>query len=385
MPVSMLASLPWTARRLHTYVAYVLAIPLFLTILTGIAYRLLRTAGAEKENVKWLMTVHNMSAVGLGGIYPILLAVSIIALSLSGFSLTYLYDLIASILCCRPRRRYAAGDNRSRNIYSEIARFEARNNSNKGASTSGSPSSSSITSVDAILTGGPTINNTTNSTSNEPFHSASDILQNDLFSHSGDDSLDDDDDDDDDDYDDPTDHSFLNRRLTSLSSSSSNSFLLKFQDQCQSLLPKAITSRWAHRTAGMVLIVPLLITAITGAMYTIAKSWLYLEKEQYRILMYLHEGRYIESTGTVYVFLVGGGLLSLTSTGIYMLLLRNGLCLRTSTSSLSARYSTLDSNSATVFGQPSANTMARIQRAFDINNNADETEDEGFGGTPSGL
>ncbi len=78
------------------------------------------------------------------------------------------------------------------------------------------------------------------------------------------------------------------------------------------------------RCLGTILLVPLLITCITGGMYTFYKHWLYLDsREDLHIWMYLHEGRYLNET--VYVTIIGLTTLNLTIAGIVLSLRRSGL------------------------------------------------------------
>ena len=49
-----------SCRRVHLWLACAAAVPVLLTAASGTVYRLARTAGAEKANVKWLMHVHTV-------------------------------------------------------------------------------------------------------------------------------------------------------------------------------------------------------------------------------------------------------------------------------------------------------------------------------------
>ncbi len=72
----------------------------------------------------------------------------------------------------------------------------------------------------------------------------------------------------------------------------------------------------------MVLIfcVPLLISAITGLAHRLGRSWLGLSKDFGRIMMTLHEGRYLgEWMIPIYVLAVGLGVLAILATGLVLL------------------------------------------------------------------
>ncbi len=77
--------------------------------------------------------------------------------------------------------------------------------------------------------------------------------------------------------------------------------------------------RWVHRLVGMIAILPLTLSATTGIIYRLSRTWFGLETDQVGIFLSLHEGRYF---GTVlqplYVLLVGVGLILLLVTGIRM-------------------------------------------------------------------
>lgn len=317
------AALIWmslrSCRRIHFWIATVAALPILLTAATGVAYRLARTSGASKDDVKWLIHLHTLSIIGFESVYPLFLSLLVLGLSMTGFFLSWLSNLLGTCLCCCCRRRNHRAD--SRNIHKGIARFEAR-----------------------IMNGGGVGNVQIDSDSNEPSEAEEEEEEDD----------------------DPTDYSFLDRRVP-------NPIAWTIKQRMQALLPRVFTWRWLHRACGVAIFVPFTITAITGGMYTIAKSWIFLEKEEYRTLMYLHEGRYIEVTGTIYVTFVGVGVLVLASTGVWMVTSRLA-CLRTITTG-AGQYAAVSQPTGSAFAQPSANTMARIQKAFDIN--ADETEDEG--------
>merc|ERR1712187_582015 len=75
-----------TFRSIHHTVALFLSWPIFFTIITGVAYRLLRMHGFE--NVKWLRHVHAGYFKLLMPVYPLVVCAIIVVLSISG---SYMY------------------------------------------------------------------------------------------------------------------------------------------------------------------------------------------------------------------------------------------------------------------------------------------------------
>lgn len=72
-----------------------------------------------------------------------------------------------------------------------------------------------------------------------------------------------------------------------------------------------------HRRTAPILFVPLLLTALTGIVYRIGRSWLGLPKEFGNFMMLLHEGRFLgKPLVPIYVLLVGLGLLGMIVSGI---------------------------------------------------------------------
>lgn len=87
---------------------------------------------------------------------------------------------------------------------------------------------------------------------------------------------------------------------------------------------KPITSgklnfRLLHGFLAPILLLPLLISAITGIGYSLGENWFGLSDEQVEILMDIHQGNYLGSSlRVIYVLLVGLGLLAILVTGIEM-------------------------------------------------------------------
>jgi uncharacterized iron-regulated membrane protein len=74
--------------------------------------------------------------------------------------------------------------------------------------------------------------------------------------------------------------------------------------------------RQLHRQLAPVLMLPFLVTAITGVAHRLGKSWLGLSKEQVHFLMVIHEGEYLgKDLKPFYVLLNGVGMLVILMTG----------------------------------------------------------------------
>lgn len=77
--------------------------------------------------------------------------------------------------------------------------------------------------------------------------------------------------------------------------------------------------RWIHRILAPIAFLPLLLSASTGIAYRLGRAWFDLPREQASILMRLHQGSYFGTVGrSIYVLLVGLGLIMLLITGIQM-------------------------------------------------------------------
>jgi uncharacterized iron-regulated membrane protein len=82
--------------------------------------------------------------------------------------------------------------------------------------------------------------------------------------------------------------------------------------------PKKDT-RWVHRILAPIAFLPLLLSASTGIAYRLGRAWFSLSSEQASLLMSIHQGSFFGSVGrSIYVLLVGLGLVVLLITGIQM-------------------------------------------------------------------
>jgi len=76
---------------------------------------------------------------------------------------------------------------------------------------------------------------------------------------------------------------------------------------------------WHRRLAG-IMILPLIVTALTGVSYRLSKDWFGLTRDQAHFLMVIHEGEYPgDQLKGIYVLLNGLGVLFLLTTGATML------------------------------------------------------------------
>ena len=74
--------------------------------------------------------------------------------------------------------------------------------------------------------------------------------------------------------------------------------------------------RQFHRQLAPILMLPFLVTAITGVAHRLGKSWFGLSRDQVHVLMVIHEGEYLGTDlKPFYVLLNGLGLLVMVITG----------------------------------------------------------------------
>ena len=91
--------------------------------------------------------------------------------------------------------------------------------------------------------------------------------------------------------------------------------------------PLALRLRQAHATLAPLVMLPLLITVVTGLGYRLLRDWGGLGRDRAHLLMVLHEGewltRWFGSNGeTLYVLLNGLGLLWMLASGGALLVQR---------------------------------------------------------------
>ncbi len=77
--------------------------------------------------------------------------------------------------------------------------------------------------------------------------------------------------------------------------------------------------RFLHRRLSPWFLVPLVFIAVTGLIYRIGRAWFGMSKETGHEIMKLHSGEWMGvDVSVVYLFLVGGGLLFLVCSGLWM-------------------------------------------------------------------
>jgi len=79
------------------------------------------------------------------------------------------------------------------------------------------------------------------------------------------------------------------------------------------------TLRKLHSNLAPIILLPFIITAITGIAYRLGRSWFGLTKDQTHFLMAIHQGDFFgKQLEPIYVLLNGLGLLFMLITGIVM-------------------------------------------------------------------
>ncbi|MFH7243407.1 MAG: PepSY domain-containing protein [Spirulina sp.] len=81
--------------------------------------------------------------------------------------------------------------------------------------------------------------------------------------------------------------------------------------------------RKLHRKSAPIIFLPLLLTALTGVVYRVGRTWFGLSEDVGDVFLTIHEGGFLgESLVPVYVLLMGVGLLGMLVTGIVMVIKR---------------------------------------------------------------
>ncbi|MDY6806959.1 MAG: PepSY domain-containing protein [Cyanobacteriota bacterium] len=77
--------------------------------------------------------------------------------------------------------------------------------------------------------------------------------------------------------------------------------------------------RQIHRLLAPIIFLPLIVSALTGIIYRLGKSWFGMSPDTANIFMVIHQGQYFGDVGKpIYVLLVGLGLIVMLITGINM-------------------------------------------------------------------
>jgi hypothetical protein len=78
--------------------------------------------------------------------------------------------------------------------------------------------------------------------------------------------------------------------------------------------------RKLHRFIAPILLIPILLTTVTGVAYRVGKSWFGMSKDIGEIFLNIHQGSFLgPQLRTFYVLLDGLGLIGLLVTGIFMM------------------------------------------------------------------
>ncbi len=81
--------------------------------------------------------------------------------------------------------------------------------------------------------------------------------------------------------------------------------------------PRKINARKIHRIFAPIVFLPLAVSAVTGVIYRLGKSWFGMSSENAAIFMRIHQGSYLgDFFKPIYVLLVGLGLIVMLITGI---------------------------------------------------------------------
>lgn len=81
--------------------------------------------------------------------------------------------------------------------------------------------------------------------------------------------------------------------------------------------------RKLHRKVAPIIFIPLLLSAITGIIYRIGKSWFGMSGETADIFMVIHQGEYLgDQLKPIYVLLLGLGLIGMIVSGFTMIIRR---------------------------------------------------------------
>ncbi|SKB11834.1 PepSY-associated TM helix [Planktothrix sp. PCC 11201] len=80
-----------------------------------------------------------------------------------------------------------------------------------------------------------------------------------------------------------------------------------------------LNAKKVHQILAPILFLPLFLSASTGILYAIGTNWLGVSDESAEFLLTIHQGSYFGSVGkTIYVALIGLGLIAMLITGINM-------------------------------------------------------------------
>ncbi|VXD13537.1 PepSY-associated TM helix [Planktothrix serta PCC 8927] len=80
-----------------------------------------------------------------------------------------------------------------------------------------------------------------------------------------------------------------------------------------------IQFRKFHRKIAPIVFIPLFLTALTGIVYRLGRTWMGMSEEKGEIMMYIHQGEFLgKPLVPIYVLSVGLGLIAMIVTGLAM-------------------------------------------------------------------
>ncbi|HEY9649098.1 MAG TPA: peptidase [Coleofasciculaceae cyanobacterium] len=78
-------------RKYHRVLALIVSLPLILTVITGLGYTILDEWFENERVAETLLQLHTMEILGLGRVYPIINALGLAAMIITGLSMTSLF------------------------------------------------------------------------------------------------------------------------------------------------------------------------------------------------------------------------------------------------------------------------------------------------------
>jgi hypothetical protein len=78
-------------RKYHRQIAIILCLPLFVTVLTGLSFTIAHEWLHQDELGEFILKIHTLEIIHLEKIYPILNALGLIGLLITGLSMTGLF------------------------------------------------------------------------------------------------------------------------------------------------------------------------------------------------------------------------------------------------------------------------------------------------------
>ena len=79
-------------RKYHRQIAIVASLPLILTVISGVGYTIFDEWFEQEEISTFLLKLHTLEIIHLGKFFPILNGVALIALLVTGLSMTTLFN-----------------------------------------------------------------------------------------------------------------------------------------------------------------------------------------------------------------------------------------------------------------------------------------------------